>query len=45
MGPLLKLGPGDPYSRPWDDLIHYGEVHIEHFMMSIYYTCHVEKTS
>jgi ubiquinone/menaquinone biosynthesis C-methylase UbiE len=43
MGPLLKLGPGDPYSRPWDDLGDYGEVTIERFMMSIYYTCHVEK--
>ena len=21
---LAKLAPGDPYSRPWDDLAHYG---------------------
>jgi ubiquinone/menaquinone biosynthesis C-methylase UbiE len=35
---LIRLGPGNPYSRPWDDLAEYGEVAIERFMF-IYYVC------
>ncbi|MGN6815805.1 MAG: class I SAM-dependent methyltransferase [Solirubrobacterales bacterium] len=35
---LIRLGPGNPYSRPWDDLTEYGEVAIERFMF-IYYVC------
>ena len=39
---LIRLGPGNPYSRPWDDLAEYGQVAIERFMF-IYYVCTVTK--
>jgi ubiquinone/menaquinone biosynthesis C-methylase UbiE len=39
---LIRLGPGNPYSRPWDDLAGYGEVTVERFMW-IYYVCAVVK--
>jgi ubiquinone/menaquinone biosynthesis C-methylase UbiE len=39
---LIRLGPGNPYSRPWDDLAAYGQVAIERFML-IYYVCTVVK--
>ncbi|MGN6586354.1 MAG: class I SAM-dependent methyltransferase, partial [Solirubrobacterales bacterium] len=39
---LIRLGPGNPYSRPWDDLAEYGQVSIERFMF-IYYVCAVNK--
>lgn len=39
---LIRLGPGNPYSRPWRDLADYGEVAIERFMW-IYYVCTVVK--
>lgn len=39
---LIRLGPGNPYSRPWDDLADYGQVAIERFMF-IYYVCTVVK--
>jgi ubiquinone/menaquinone biosynthesis C-methylase UbiE len=39
---LIRLGPGNPYSRPWDDLAEYGPVEIERFMW-IYYVCSVVK--
>jgi ubiquinone/menaquinone biosynthesis C-methylase UbiE len=35
---LIRLGPGNPYSRPWRDLATYGEVATERFMW-IYYVC------
>ncbi len=42
---LIKLGPGDPYSRPWDDLAAYGSVTTERFLLDLYYVCTVEKTA
>jgi len=39
---LIRLGPGNPYSRPWDDLAGYGKVAIERFMW-ISYACTVVK--
>ncbi len=39
---LIRLGPGNPYSRPWEDLAAYGQVTIERFMF-IYYVCTVTK--
>jgi ubiquinone/menaquinone biosynthesis C-methylase UbiE len=39
---LIRLGPGNPYSRPWDDMAQYGRVMIEHFMW-IYYVCSMVK--
>lgn len=39
---LIRLGPGHPYSRPWDDLAEYGQVAIERFMW-IYYVCTLVK--
>jgi ubiquinone/menaquinone biosynthesis C-methylase UbiE len=40
---LIKLGPGDPYSTPWEDLAAYGQVATERFMFGIYYVCSVAK--
>ncbi len=40
---LEKLAPGDPYSRPWDDLANYGSVATEHFLLGLYYLCTVQK--
>lgn len=40
---LIRLGPGDPYSRPWDDLARYGQVRTERFLLRIYYVCTVAK--
>lgn len=39
---LIRLGPGNPYSRPWDDMAEYGQVSIERFMW-IYYVCTLPK--
>jgi ubiquinone/menaquinone biosynthesis C-methylase UbiE len=39
---LIRLGPGNPYSRPWDDMAQYGRVAIERFMF-IYYVCTLTK--
>lgn len=39
---LIRLGPGNPYSRPWDDLAVHGQVAIERFMW-IYYVCSLVK--
>jgi demethylmenaquinone methyltransferase/2-methoxy-6-polyprenyl-1,4-benzoquinol methylase len=40
---LIKLGPGDPYSRPWDDLVAYGPITTERFLFDLYYVCSVTK--
>ena len=40
---LIKLGPGDPYSRPWEELARYGAVESESFMLGLYYVCTVKK--
>jgi ubiquinone/menaquinone biosynthesis C-methylase UbiE len=40
---LIRLGPGNPYSRPWEDLAQYGQVEVERFMW-IYYVCTVDKS-
>jgi ubiquinone/menaquinone biosynthesis C-methylase UbiE len=40
---LIRLGPGNPYSHPWDDMAQYGQVSIERFMW-IYYVCTVNKS-
>lgn len=40
---LDKLGPGDAFSEPWDDLAAYGEVETEFFMAGFYYVSTVEK--
>jgi cytochrome P450 family 135 len=42
---LEKLAPGDPYSRPWDDLAIYGPVATERFLLGLYYLCTVEKAA
>ncbi|MGN6276219.1 MAG: class I SAM-dependent methyltransferase [Solirubrobacterales bacterium] len=39
---LIRLGPGNPYSRPWEDMAQYGRVVVERFMW-IYYVCTVVK--
>jgi cytochrome P450/ubiquinone/menaquinone biosynthesis C-methylase UbiE len=42
---LEKLAPGDPYSRPWDDLAIYGPVETERFLLGLYYVCTIVKTA
>jgi demethylmenaquinone methyltransferase/2-methoxy-6-polyprenyl-1,4-benzoquinol methylase len=39
---LIRLGPGGPYARPWDELAKYGRVAKERFL-GIYYVCSVVK--
>lgn len=39
---LVKLGPGHPYVRPWDDLAPFGEVVTDRFL-HLYYVCSVTK--
>jgi S-adenosylmethionine-diacylgycerolhomoserine-N-methlytransferase len=40
---LVKLGPGHPYVRPWDDLARFGEVVTVPFLLDLYYVCAVTK--
>jgi demethylmenaquinone methyltransferase/2-methoxy-6-polyprenyl-1,4-benzoquinol methylase len=40
---LLKIAPGDPDSRPWEDLAVLGPVSTERFLSGLYYTCVVTK--
>jgi demethylmenaquinone methyltransferase/2-methoxy-6-polyprenyl-1,4-benzoquinol methylase len=42
---LIKMAPGDAYSRPWDDLANYGLVETERFLLGLYYICTVEKVT
>jgi demethylmenaquinone methyltransferase/2-methoxy-6-polyprenyl-1,4-benzoquinol methylase len=42
---LVRLGPGDPYSRPWEDLAEYGPVTTERFLLGIYFVCTITKPS
>lgn len=41
---LVKIGPGNAYTRPWEELARYGRVTTEHFMLGLYHVCFVEKT-
>jgi ubiquinone/menaquinone biosynthesis C-methylase UbiE len=36
---LDKVGPGDAYGTPWDDLAGLGEVAVEPFMLDLFYVC------
>ena len=40
---LQKLGPGDAYSEPWDDLVAYGPVETVRFLAGFFYICTVAK--
>lgn len=40
---LVKLGPGDPYSDPWRDLVAYGDVDTQRFLADFYYVSSVMK--
>ena len=40
---LEKLGPGDAFSEPWEDLGAYGQVDTEFFLAGFYYVSTVEK--
>jgi demethylmenaquinone methyltransferase/2-methoxy-6-polyprenyl-1,4-benzoquinol methylase len=42
---LVKLGPGDPDTRPWDDLARYGEVVSRPVLLDIYFVYTVVKSS
>ncbi|MBS1861036.1 MAG: class I SAM-dependent methyltransferase [Actinobacteria bacterium] len=39
---LVRLGPGHPYVRPWDDLARFGEVATDRFL-HLFYVCTVTK--
>jgi ubiquinone/menaquinone biosynthesis C-methylase UbiE len=47
LGPIARLldrlGPGDAFSEPWDDLSAYGSVDTEWFLLGFYYVSAVEK--
>jgi ubiquinone/menaquinone biosynthesis C-methylase UbiE len=36
---LDRIGPGDAYGTPWDDLAGFGEVAVEPFMLDLFYVC------
>jgi len=40
---LVKLAPGDPYSRPWEDLDDLDAPHTERFLLGIYYVVVITK--
>jgi demethylmenaquinone methyltransferase/2-methoxy-6-polyprenyl-1,4-benzoquinol methylase len=40
---LVRLGPGDPFSRPWEDLTNWGPVRTQRFFGGLYYTCVIDK--
>lgn len=40
---LVKLGPGDAYSDPWQDLAAYGAIETERFLLDFYYVSSVTK--
>ncbi len=40
---LVKLGPGDPLARPWDDLAAYGEVATTPVLLDVYVVYSVTK--
>jgi ubiquinone/menaquinone biosynthesis C-methylase UbiE len=40
---LAKLGPGDQYTKPWQDLAEYGTVETRKLGFGIYYVCAVTK--
>jgi ubiquinone/menaquinone biosynthesis C-methylase UbiE len=40
---LVRLAPGDPYARPWEELAGYGAVRTERFLLGLYYVCTVMK--
>jgi ubiquinone/menaquinone biosynthesis C-methylase UbiE len=40
---LDKLGPGNAYSEPWDDLARYGALDTEYFMAGLFYVSTVRK--
>jgi ubiquinone/menaquinone biosynthesis C-methylase UbiE len=42
---LVRLGPGDPDARPWDDLARYGEVVGKAALLDIYFVYTVTKPS
>jgi ubiquinone/menaquinone biosynthesis C-methylase UbiE len=42
---LINLAPGDPYSRPWEDLATLAPVSSRRFLASLYYVCFITKPS
>ena len=40
---LVRLAPGDPYSRPWNELAAYGPVRTVRFLLGLFYVCVVIK--
>jgi SAM-dependent methyltransferase len=40
---LMRLAPGDPYSRPWNELAVYGPVTTVRFLLGLFYVCVITK--
>lgn len=40
---LVSIAPGDPYSRPWDDLATLAPVSTRRFLASLYFVCSITK--
>jgi SAM-dependent methyltransferase len=42
---LVSVAPGDPYSRPWENLATLAPVSTRRFLASLYFVCSVTKPS
>lgn len=40
---LVSIAPGDPYSRPWEDLATLAPVSTRRFLASLYFVCFINK--
>jgi ubiquinone/menaquinone biosynthesis C-methylase UbiE len=40
---LVSIAPGDPYSRPWEDLATLAPVSTRRFLASLYFVCFITK--
>jgi hypothetical protein len=40
---LVSIAPGDPYSRPWEDLATLAPVSTQRFLASLYFVCFITK--
>jgi ubiquinone/menaquinone biosynthesis C-methylase UbiE len=40
---LVNIAPGDPYSRPWEDLVTLAPVSTRRFLASLYFVCSITK--
>lgn len=40
---LVSIAPGDPYSRPWEDLATLAPVSSTRFLATLYFVCFITK--